>query len=150
MPRSVFKKTFPSSTRHLGDVRGFVEHCFADTEVEDGTVEQFKIAVDEACTNVIKHAYHGEPDKPIDVTVLLDPDRCTVRIRDAGDSFHVAQYAAPNLAESVRRRKQGGYGVHIMRRLMDRVEYRTRGRFNEVSLTKYLTSAPQTNGDGHA
>ncbi len=101
-------------------------------------IEQIKIAVDEACTNIIKHAYHGRSDQPIDVVVTHEADRCTILVRDAGDSFRAEAYHVPNILESVKHRRPGGYGVHIMRRLMDRVEYRKHGRFNEVCMTKYL------------
>src|SRR5690606_23036590 len=55
--RSVYTKSFPSSTRHLEEVRRFVEMCCQEARLSADTVEQFKLAVDEACTNVIKHAY---------------------------------------------------------------------------------------------
>lgn len=101
-------------------------------------VEQFKIAVDEACTNVIKHAYKGEDGHRIEIAVIVEDDRFTVRIRDRGEAFDPTHYAEPNLFKFAKRRRAGGFGVHIMRRLMDDVEYRSRGKVNEVFLTKYL------------
>ena len=148
MARSVYTLHIPSSTRYLEDVRRFVEGHAQEAGLPESTVEEFKIAVDEACTNIIKHAYKGDEGHQVDVDVIVEPDRFTVRIRDEGESFNQAAYEEPDLLEAVHRRRAGGLGVHIMRRLMDRVEYRTHGRVNEVQLTKYRGGAgPLSNGE---
>ena len=115
--------------------------------LKEDIVEQVKIAVDEACTNVIKHAYRNEPAHQIDITIIIDTDHFTIRIRDEGESFRPDRYRSPDIYESVKRRKSGGYGVHIMRRLMDHVEYRTQGKVNEVFLTKFRNAGAHNNGD---
>lgn len=124
-----------------------MERCCSEANVPEDAVEQFKIAVDEACTNVIKHAYKGDDARPIDVAVIVDPDRCTVRIRDTGETFRPGDYKAPDIFESARLRRAGGFGIQIMRRLMDKVEYRTKGKCNEVCLTKFFSPAT-ANGEG--
>ena len=137
MPKSVHRKSVPSSTRYLGEVRQFVESYARQAHLQDDVIEQFKIAVDEACTNVIKHAYRGEDNKQIDLAIIIDDDRFTVRIRDEGRSFRPQMYSEPDIFKYAESRRAGGFGVHIMRRLMDEVEYQTRGNVNEVRLTKY-------------
>lgn len=148
MAGSTYKLTVPSSTRHLEEVRRFVERHARAAQLSREAIEQLKIAVDEACTNVIKHAYRGEAVHEIDIAVLVKPDRFTVRIRDQGRAFQPACYEEPNIFKAVQRRRAGGFGVHIMRRLMDQVEYRTYGETNEVSLTKYRRDgSDRRNGD---
>src|SRR5690606_28177057 len=112
----------------------------------------FKIAVDEACTNIIKHAYKGEEAHQIDGAVIIDPERFTVRIQDKCESFNPAASEEPDIFKLAKHRRSGGFGVHIMRRLMDHVEYRKRGAVNEVRLTKYRNSDRSHNGtsDGKA
>jgi serine/threonine-protein kinase RsbW len=110
------------------------------------SVEQFKVAVDEACTNVIKHAYNGNESCELDIRVIVDSDRCTVCIRDEGRAFRPQEYAEPDIFKLAKRRQAGGFGVHIMRRLMDHVEYSSEGNVNEVRLTKYITNDHIKNG----
>ena len=129
--------TIPSSTRYLEDVREFVTKKAQSAEFSESVVEQLKIAVDEACTNVIKHAYDGEGEHVIDIAVIITHDKLVVRIRDRGRSFDPNTYSEPNLIEFAKSRKGGGLGVHIINRLMDRVEYRTKGGVNECCLVKY-------------
>lgn len=144
--RSIHTFSIPSSTRYLEDVRRFVETHALEANLPEQTVEQFKIAVDEACANVIEHAYQGQEDHRVDLAVIVEADRFTVRIRDRGVPFNLNTYREPNLMEMAKRRKAGGFGVHIMRRLMDRVEYRSRGQVNEVLLTKFRNAnSPATN-----
>jgi serine/threonine-protein kinase RsbW len=145
--RSVHTITIPSSTRYLEDARRFVETYARAADLTDDTVEHFKIAVDEACTNVIKHSYKGDASHQIDIACIIDHNYFTVRIRDEGISFHPELYHEPDIFDLAKRRRAGGLGVHMMRRLMDRVEYRKRGKVNEVHLTKYRNHGPAGDGD---
>ena len=135
--RSTYHISIPSSTRHLEKVRRFVEEHTVEAGFNEENVEQFKVAVDEACTNVIKHAYEGDEHHQVDVAVIIDTDRCTVCISDQGIAFSPEEYNQPDIFELAKKRQAGGFGVHIMRRLMDHVEYATHGKTNEVRLTKY-------------
>lgn len=129
--------TIPSATRHLGAVRQFVAERAEAEGLPENTVQELRMAVEEACANVIEHAYAGDTSREIDVTVIADAERFTVRIRDEGKPFRPETYAAPDVRKLIKRRRSGGLGVHLMRRLMDQVEYRTRAGTNEVRLTKY-------------
>lgn len=146
MARSVHTKTIPSSTRYLDDVRQFVVTYAEEAAFSEDAVEQFKIAVDEACTNIIEHAYKGQENHEVDIAIIIENDRFTVRIRDEGEPFDRSNYKEPNLLELTQKRRAGGLGVHIINRLMDRVEYRTRGQVNEIRMTKFRTPPGATNG----
>ncbi|MFV1981054.1 MAG: ATP-binding protein, partial [Rhodothermia bacterium] len=100
-------------------------------------VDQLSLAVDEACTNIIRHAYGGSKSGPVDITIDIDAERFTVTIRDEGNSIDLEKYSEPDLNKSIKNRSGGGFGVHIMRKLMDLVEYEKHGEFNEVHLVKF-------------
>ncbi|MEM1269418.1 MAG: ATP-binding protein [Bacteroidota bacterium] len=134
-----------SATRNLGAVRNFVRQHAEASGFPAAAVQQMMLAVDEACSNVIRHAYSGDEQGRVEVEISIGPETFRVIIRDHGQAFKPSAYEPPNLYHSVKRRKGGGFGVHIMRRLMDEVEYATRGGVNEVRLTKHRT--PQS-GDG--
>lgn len=101
-------------------------------------VEKLKMAVDEACTNVIEHAYAGQSEQPVDISIILNSDKLTIRIRDKGQTFDQLAYQEPDLIKYAKTRKSGGFGVHIMRKLMDEVTYKTSGGYNECRMVKYL------------
>ncbi|WP_072715838.1 ATP-binding protein [Rhodothermus profundi] len=141
MSRALYTLRIPSATRYLQTVRRFVERHARAAGLSEEAIEQLKLAVDEACTNIIKHAYKGRPDRPIDIAVLIEPDRFIVRIRDQGEAFDPAHYRAPDLPTLIRQRQGGGLGVRLIRQLMDEVTYQSRGAYNEVRLIKYLASS---------
>ena len=147
MARSTYHLTIPSSTRYLERVRRFVERHTLAAGFNEESVEQFKVAVDEACTNVIKHAYNGNESRKLDIQIIIESDRCTVCIRDEGKAFRPQEYAEPDIFKLAKRRQAGGFGVQIMRQLMDHVEYSTEGTVNEVRLTKYFSDHTK-NGAG--
>ncbi len=146
MAEQTHRLEIPSSTRHLAEVRRFVERYAREVGLSEEMVDQFRLAVDEACTNVIEHAYRGDESYMISICVTTTRDRFTVVIRDRGRAFEPQRYQSPDLLDLVQQRRDGGFGVHLMRRLMDRVEYRRRGDYNEVALTKYVEAGTSNNG----
>lgn len=133
--------TIPSSTSRLGDVRRFVTERATAAGLDAPDVEAVRLAVDEACTNAIKHAYGGREDGVVTVETRRQPGAFLVVITHAGVPFDPARYHPVPLPEAVRQRRRGGFGVVLMNRLVDHVEYRQRGKISEVRLTKDLDAS---------
>ena len=135
-------KTVESRTERLSDIREFVaslarRHGFAEDEVAN-----IVLAVDEACTNIIKHAYQSAPDRPIEVSVSRSGDAFEITIFDEGRAFNPEQLRSPDLKDHLAHFRRGGLGVYLMKKLMDNVEYRFQpGAKNEVRLVKHLPSS---------
>lgn len=101
------------------------------------------IAVGEACSNIIRHSYKGKPGKKIDIKCELHDDRMTIWIRDYGDKIDLSQIRPPDS----RKLRAGGLGVHMIRCMMDDVEYDTGHEVGtEIRMTKYFR--PTEAGDG--
>jgi serine/threonine-protein kinase RsbW len=81
-----------------------------------------QLAVDEACTNIIKHAYCDEGG-PITISCGLQGGRLIITIKDKGNPFDPTSIPPPNLESDIHERKIGGLGMHLMRKLMDEVCY---------------------------
>ncbi len=126
-----------SSLRHLRSVREFVVQHARQAHFPEDAIDECRLAVCEACTNVIEHAYQGQPGRLVKVSVAVGPDRLSVRITDNGKAFDRSTYFEPEIRRLARERRSGGLGVHIIRRLMDRVEYRSRDGKNEIRMVKY-------------
>lgn len=136
MPSSL---TIPSMTKHLTDVRHFVMQEATAAGLSAEAVDAVCLAVDEACTNAIKHAYAGRDDGAVTVTTSLKDNRFTVVISHTGIPFDRTEYHQPaQLIEHARKRRRGGFGITLMNRLMDNVEFRRRGKVSEVRLVKEL------------
>jgi len=132
-------KTIPSKTGKLLEVREFVASEARDFGFSDEDISKIALAVDEACTNIIRHAYQNDPDREIAITVEKKKDRLEVSIVDDGRKFDPSMLKPLNLKEHLTRYRRGGLGVYLMKTLMDKVEYNSLGdKRNEVRLTKYL------------
>jgi serine/threonine-protein kinase RsbW len=135
-PRSL---TIESRTERLIAVREFVSEAARTLGFSDEDVSKIALAVDEACTNVIKHAYRYDPGRDITVTVGTAENAFEVAIRDHGVQFDPTGVQKPDMKEYLTNFRRGGLGVYLMRSLMDRVEYSIKpGERNEVRLIKLL------------
>ncbi len=131
--------TIASRTEQLRAVREFVSTAAREFGFGDEEVSKIALAVDEACTNVIKHAYSYDPKGSITVVVRGRNGSFEVAIQDRGKDFDPGAVPSPDMKEYLAHFRRGGLGMHLMRSLMDRVEYSIQpGRRNEVRLIKFL------------
>jgi serine/threonine-protein kinase RsbW len=112
-----------------------VEVGFDETQVN-----RIELAVDEACSNIIDHAYQGDPGT-IQLEVDIEPQyQLTIVLVDQGESFdpdHVPAYAPCTSLDDV---KIGGLGIHLMRQAMDNVcyEFGVPGIGNRLTMKKQI------------
>ncbi len=133
-----------SKTENLSVIREFIQSAAAQVGMKPGVTEDVMLAVDEACTNIIKHAYKSLPDGEILVKLKYSDHKLTINIVDYGNSFHPENVPDPDLQKYYRQHRVGGLGMYLMKTLMDEVRYNSiPGKYNEVCLTKYLNNTPQ-------
>ncbi len=82
-----------------------------------------QLAVDEACSNIIEHAYGGEGRGDIESTCRIHSDGLTLILRDHGRPFNPNSVPPPNLHSSLEERNARGLGLYFMRELMDEVHF---------------------------
>jgi serine/threonine-protein kinase RsbW len=107
----------------LSKIREFVlaravKHGFPDAEAQ-----KIVLAVDEACTNLIRHAFKLDKTKKICVQIEMEPNTFTVNIIDDGNPFDPMQVSKPDMDEYFKQFKKGGLGIHLMRSVMDEISY---------------------------
>jgi serine/threonine-protein kinase RsbW len=96
---------------------------------------QVQLAVHEACTNIVEHAYAGEGGRILLIFSYIDETRrFLIQIRDSGKSFQLSGYQQPNLGEA----QVSGYGLFLIHQLMDEVTYFPLQGENEWRLVKNL------------
>jgi serine/threonine-protein kinase RsbW len=86
--------------------------------LSDETLHDLKLALTEACTNSVKHAY-GENGGSVDIVYELQPDRLAVEVGDAGTGFEPGVRTGTSAADEL---EEGGLGIEIIRALTDEVE----------------------------
>lgn len=107
--------------------------------MEGKAVDDVELAVDEAASNIIQHAYEGENKGEIECSYSIDSDGLIVMMRDFGKPFNPKRVKNPDLESDVCCREEGGLGLHFMRSLMDSVEFSFNGHGgNLLTMTKRL------------
>ena len=137
------EKTFalhvPSSTRNLAMIRDFVKSIGAHAGLDDLEVARLELAVDEACANVMEHAYDSDTTREVSIRAGLDEDALEIEVIDAGKGFDPAAIEQVPLADLISGKKTGGLGMRLIKSFMDEVHYSMQpGIKNELRMVKRL------------
>jgi anti-sigma regulatory factor (Ser/Thr protein kinase) len=116
-------KVFPGRYESLAAIDRFVADAAEEVGFDEGTVYLVRLAVDEACSNIIAHAYGGEGDGVIECSCHPREDHLTVILRDQGQPFDPESVPPPNLSDDLEQRTGGGLGLYFIREIMDEVDF---------------------------
>lgn len=129
----------PSSTENLAVIRGFINLIGERAGWPPAEISKLELAVDEACANVIEHAYGKDNTKEVTLRATFDDDSIEIFVIDSGRGFDPASVPQPDLEKLVSARKSGGLGMRLMRLFMDEVHYQmVPGEKNELRMKKRL------------
>jgi len=113
--------TVPSHPKFLYIVRNVIYPLAVNAGFSKKEARNIVLAVDEACSNIIKYAYAGDTTKTISITVTNETDQISVRLVDLGRKVDAAKIAPRDL-DAVR---PGGLGTHFMGAVFDAIVYDT-------------------------
>jgi len=134
----------PSHPKYLCMVRDVTARMGKIFNVPETDIEHIKLAVDEACSNVIKYAYGGDTTRKIFVKFRLRKKGFEVVIEDSGIK------AQPELIEgrSLSDVRPGGLGVHLIRRAFDVVTFDDKKKKgNRLVMVKYIEGIKKDDED---
>ncbi len=138
------KLAIKSRTENLSSIRDFVSENAYKAGLTSAEIDDIILSVDEACTNIIKHAYKSVPDGEIIIEIDYTAKKFTIRLIDYGNSFDPQSIPEPDLQKYYKQRKVGGLGLYLMKALMDDVQYvSVPGKYNQVMLSKNLRNTPR-------
>jgi len=112
--------TIPAKAEYIMLVRLALSGLSQSRQLPDETLGDLKLAVTEACSNSVRHAYREGREGSVDVVYELHPDRLVVEVSDAGEGFAVSE-REPELGEDGTL-PEGGLGIAIIRELADELE----------------------------
>ena len=115
---------FPGRFDSLSKISRFVTSAARTAGLNSAAVYAVEMAVDEACTNIIEHAYGGESRGDIECTCQVEGGELTVTLRDYGRPFDLSSVPEPDISACLEERREGGLGLFLIRKLMDEVHFR--------------------------
>lgn len=110
-----------------------VEAFCAGRGIDDAVARKFSVALDETLTNTVSYGFPEGGRHTIAVRIEHRAGYLTATVSDDGTAFDPLSQPAPDIHAPVEQRKIGGLGIHLVRTLMDTVEYRRRGDRNELT-----------------
>lgn len=124
--------------RQIPQLAHFVEDVALEMKLDQGLTMNLNLALEEAVTNIILYAYPEGADGLVDIEAILGSSRLTFVITDSGMAFDPTA-APPALTEApLEERTVGGLGIHLVRNLMDSVDYERRDGKNILTMIKNI------------
>lgn len=123
IPASAYTLRASSRIGDLPRVLAFAQEALAALDVPVPLRYEVLTALDEAVTNVIKHAYGESDEGAFTVHVWREGDRVVISIRHCGTPPDLRQIPPPDLTSDLEHRRIGGLGIYLMQQLMDEVHF---------------------------
>ena len=133
-----FQITRAAELESLQIFRGFITECCARFDIPSDIVLDLKLAVDEACTNIITHGYKGMDPGSIILSFRIEPDRILVQITDFGHVFEPVEAPKPDVEAALEDRELGGLGLYLIYQTMDNIDYQSSEDGNTLTFTKFI------------
>jgi serine/threonine-protein kinase RsbW len=125
----------------LSAFREFIEkECEQHHRIDEQTCYDLKLAVDEACTNIITHGYSGMNPGSIILNLETTPNKMIVTITDFGHPFEPGEAKAPDIEAGLEDRPMGGFGLFFIYQTMDEINYETTEDGNHLTFIKKLSA----------
>jgi serine/threonine-protein kinase RsbW len=138
-----YQITRAAELESLPVLRDFIDSaCKEDPRIDEQTLYDLKLAVDEACTNIITHGYAGMNPGSIILALELDDRQVKITITDFGHAFEPSEAPMPDVEAALEDRPTGGFGLYFIYQTMDEVGYETTEDGNCLKLIKRLRTYP--------
>lgn len=130
-----------TDVNYLNSVRRFLMGICEQESLDEGTINEVVLAVEEALLNIIEHSHHYNPRHRLQISVKFGPRELVLRIRDQGDPYDITRKEGLSIHSSMLRGRKGGVGILLIRNLMDELIYRSARSWNELKMVKKLPRA---------
>jgi serine/threonine-protein kinase RsbW len=127
--------TIPAKAEYITLVRLALSGLSSFRPLDEETLGDLKLAVTEACSNSVRHAYRDGREGSVEVVYELHPDRLVVEVSDDGEGFPVGHSLPPEDSLT-----EGGLGIAIIRELADELELGSRatGKGSRLRFVKFI------------
>ncbi len=136
-----FELTVDSKLENLNRINEFMTETMMHYNIHNSKdIYAVQLSVEEAVTNIIKHAYSNKSEGMIEIRCMLSRqgNKFIVNIMDWGKTFDLSMMPKPDTESSLKERKVGGLGIFFMRKFMDEVKYVRKKDMNLLIMAKYI------------
>ena len=135
-----FQITRAAELESLQIFRDFLNECCLQYDIPDDVIFDLKLAVDEACTNIIIHGYKGMDPGSIILSFRIRRNRILVQITDFGYAFEPVETPKPDIYAALEDQELSGMGLFFIYQTMDNIDYCTSEEGNTLTFTKNINT----------
>ena len=128
----------PADVKEIERLNKLVRQFGELHDIPSRSLYAVNLALDEVVTNCILHGFEDAGGQTLEVHVETSGDALVAQLFDEGREFDPLTVPIPDLTAALGDRQLGGLGIHLVRSLMDRVEYRRDGRKNVLTLRRRI------------
>ena len=130
-------KKFKRDLSSLDEIFKFINEFSAKTDVDESVVFTINLVVEELFTNMVKYA--SENTNEILLELKKNEDDLIIHLTDFDvEPFDISKTAEVDTQQSLEERRVGGLGIHLVKQMIDKIEYDYKNRQSKIILTKHL------------
>ena len=128
----------PADLREIERLNRLIRQFGELHEVPSRALYAVNLALDEVVTNIVRHGFEDPKDQEVIAQVIAKPTEVITEVSDSGRAFDPLAVPPPNLDAPLAERTLGGLGIHLVRSLMDGVDYRRADGKNVLTMRKRI------------
>ncbi len=130
------KITLKNKLAEIERMAGWVRDFGRENWPSEELVWQIRLVLEEVVTNIISYGYENQADHIIEVQIADAEQAVTLSVRDDACPFNLLEHPVPDLEIPVEDRKIGGMGIHMVRQIMDTIDYKREAGENRLLMRK--------------
>ena len=135
--RRIVRLRVPARLETIRTVMRVAEDLARQAHLDDQAIFHCRLALDEACVNIIRHSYANNSFGEIDVRFKIGRGAITISLTDFGEPYDPSRVYTPPGRSSLGEAMPGGLGLHLIKSVMDDVQYRTGSGRNRLVMVKH-------------
>ncbi len=133
-PGNVFERHFPNRLDELSRVTEEAVRFVEERGVDGRAVYVVNLAIEEMVTNILKYGYDDSSVHEILLRLEVQPGAVRLVLEDDGHEFNPVTAPEPDVSQSAEDREPGGLGIHLVRKLVERMDYERSGGRNRLTV----------------
>jgi len=130
------KITLKNNLAEIERMAGWVQDFGRENWPSEELVWQIRLVLEEVVTNIISYGYENQADHFIEVQVVDSEQAVVLSVRDDARPFNLLEHPVPDLEIPLEDRKIGGMGIHMVRQIMDTIDYKREADENRLLMRK--------------
>ena len=125
----------------LRKIRAFISKSLARHLSSEEDLHFVILAIDEICSNLMIHSHNCNPKEYLNLNISVSNNHIVFEIKDRGNEFNIVDYKSPDIEQLIAEGRQGGLGLTLVKKIMDKIEIARENNFTVYRLYKKLGSS---------